>query len=187
MTTLLFSVGAIACLVLAYSAQARLATAPVTTPAPQHRPVPRPPRHYTEWTLPVRFDGPKLGSVDYLARTFEVCYSGHQTAAVSSVEPGGRRTPIASLGWTPRGAGRVEWVGTSARHALISDGTLAKYWLEQHFRALVEHAVHGRELPQRFIDAMNGRGYCDRLHATGNGRYGYGLPLRRHIPGAPRY
>ncbi|MFC4337757.1 hypothetical protein [Salininema proteolyticum] len=128
-----------------------------TPPARQH-PTPRP--------YPPHTNGPVLGSVSFLARSFDVRAIGRTVASVVAIEPGGHETHVASLDWTTGPPATVHWADTPARHALVTNGTRLQLALEQRFRAVVEHAAFAIPLPQRFADEIRkGADHASRLPA----------------------
>ncbi|MFC4334344.1 hypothetical protein [Salininema proteolyticum] len=113
--------------------------------------------------------GPILGSVSFLARTFEVRAVRRTIASVVAIEPGGNETYVASLEWTSGPPAAVHWANTASRHALITNGTRLQLALEQRFRAVVEHVAFGHPLPQRFADEIRkGEAHANPLHAAGH-------------------
>ncbi|MFC4336591.1 hypothetical protein [Salininema proteolyticum] len=106
----------------------------------------------------IRTDGTVLGSVSFLARTFEVREVDVWSAVVIAVEPGGRRLIIAEVDWYQGYPGRVFWSPDPARHALLGDHSRLLFALEQRVRAVIDRSVFGEDLPPRFgeeIRALN--------------------------------
>ncbi|MFC4334620.1 hypothetical protein [Salininema proteolyticum] len=103
---------------------------------------------------PIRADGVLLGSISFMARTFDVRTVSSKSASVTAVEPGGRRVLVAEVDWTLGYPGVIQWSSSPARCALVGDRSRLKFALEQRIGAVIDRTVFDEPLPPRLAEEI---------------------------------